>query len=453
MPDSRPNRRILGIGALGRRLILAFVVVALFAVAVVTAFSSVTLVGDSRAVVRQQQASLTVAAAASVAAAARRVGLAGADLVPVTAFVARSGGAIRVTSAAGGVIATSPGYAADGPGSQYARPVAVRGRREGTVTVRFDGGGIAAGMSSFVAERWRVRIAAAAAAALLALVASFAVTRRIAAPLERLLTAMRARQAGDRNVRIWNLRSVGVLREVLEGFNASTNALDARDRVQRNLVANMAHEVRTPVAVLQAGLEAMLDGVTELSARNVSSLHDEVLRLGRMIDDLQELAAAESAALQLSLAAHDLAAIAADAAASLADAFDAAGIDLVRRFAEVPAECDAGRMREVVTNLLTNALKFTPRGGRAVVESGPDGRNLAMVRVSDTGIGIPAAELPLVTERFFRGERSAGLAPGSGIGLAIVSELVRAHHGELDIASQVGSGTSVTITLPRAGGG
>ena len=107
-------------------------------------------------------------------------------------------------------------------------------------------------------------------------------------------------------------------------------------------------------------------------------------------------------------------------------------------------------MREIVSNLLTNSLKFTPPGGAVRLSVGPDGGGMAAITVSDTGIGIPADELPHVTERFYRGVRSAEMATGSGIGLTIVAELVHAHNGQLDIASAPGTGTLATVTLPVA---
>jgi two-component system, OmpR family, sensor histidine kinase BaeS len=168
-----------------------------------------------------------------------------------------------------------------------------------------------------------------------------------------------------------------------------------------------------------------------------------------MVDDLQRLASAEAAALQLTLIRRDLAAVAATAAASLVDTFDAAGVTLVERLAKVEVMCDPLRMHEVVVNLLTNAMKFTPPGGHVTLQTeryGGSGR----LTVSDTGVGIPADELPHVTERFFRGQRSAEVA-GSGIGLTIVTELVNAHNGTLSIHSQQGQGTTVGVTLPLAG--
>jgi signal transduction histidine kinase len=214
----------------------------------------------------------------------------------------------------------------------------------------------------------------------------------------------------------------------------------------------VVYELRTSIVVLQAGHEVMLDGLIELTLANLMLLRDEVLRLARMVDDLQRLASAEAAALQLRLVPRDLAGTVATAADSLEDAFAAAGLTLERKLAEIQVKCDPLRMHEVTTNLLTNAMKFTPAGGRVVLEAGPDEDHepgMAVLRVTDTGIGIQAGELPLVTQRFFRGQRSAGIA-GSGIGLTIVAELVRAHRGRMDITSEADAGTTVTIRLPAA---
>jgi two-component system sensor histidine kinase BaeS len=300
----------------------------------------------------------------------------------------------------------------------------------------------------FEARRWHARLIAGSIAALLALLVSIAVARAISGPLELMLEAVRARGSGARSVRIRNVRGVGVVRELLESFNQSAAALDHRDRLQRNLIADVAHELRTPVAVLQASHEAMLDGVTDPTPHNLGSMREEVLRLARMVEDLQRLAAAEAAAVRLTLAPNDLAAIAAEAADSLRSSYGTGDVGLVQRLTQVHVACDPDRMREVVSDLLTNALKFTPPGGRVRLEAGTGQDGLAVLRVSDTGIGIAPDDLPHVTERFFRGDRSTELAGGSGIGLTIVAELVRAQGGELEIASESGKGTLVTVTFP-----
>jgi two-component system sensor histidine kinase BaeS len=452
------KRRILGIGDLGLRLALVFVAVSLTAIVAEAAIGAVGVAIDVSAVVRQQEASLARDAALSAAAAYQGAGWARADLRPVLEVASRSGAAVQVRDSAGRVVGVSPRYARYQAAGARTVPVISRrpkvgsaSTKVGQVTVRFGPVGPGTLSRKFASERLRARLIAAVIAVLVALVVSVAVARWITAPIEVMLATMRRRGAGDRGIRIKKMRGTGVLRELQQGFNDTNDALDERDRLQRNLVADVAHEVRTPVAILRAGHEAMLDGVTDLTRENITSLRDEVLRLSDMLEDLQRLAAAEAAALQLRKTLCDLASVAGETAAGLEASFEAAGVTLESRLSGAQVRCDAARMREVITNLLTNAMKFTPAGGRVVLETGPGGKHTVRLQVSDTGIGIAADELPHVTERFFRGRRSAEIAPGSGIGMTIVTELVRAHRGQLHISSEEGVGTRVTVTLPAAG--
>ena len=449
--DSRVrNRLILGIGQLGRRLALAFIAVALAAVAVNAAVWSASLDSDVSRVAIQQECGLAQAIALTTGAAYEGHGWGRMDLDPVLRM-ARSGDAtVQVRDMSGRVVGSSRHFATFPKILQVARPVVVAGQRVGQVIVRFSSTSPGVVLRNFQSIRWRARLMAGGIAAVLAFIVSLIVARAITAPLEKLLAAVRARGAGVRAALVKPNRGTGVIRELIESFNATNITLDRQDRLRRNLVADVAHELRTPTAVLQASLEAMLDGVTEMTPGNICSLHDEVLRLAKMVDDLQRLAAAESASLQLTLAPNNLAVIAEEAAGSLADAFNAADIRLTQRLTEVCVMCDRTRMREVITNLLTNALKFTQSAGSVVLNVGPDGSGMASIEVNDTGIGIPPGELPHVTDRFFRGARSAQMATGSGIGLTIVAELVDAHGGRLDIRSEVGEGTHVTVSLPVA---
>jgi two-component system sensor histidine kinase BaeS len=444
------NRQIFGFGQLGRRLALAFVAVAVAAIGVEAAISANSLDFDINRVAMQQEGRLarSVAMDAAVAYSGKRWST--SDLQQAFDVAGEAGAGARLNEMTGRLIGSSRTFSRLPARNGRELPVVLHGRQIGWVTVRFGAHGLGAIARDFEARRWRARFIAACIAALLALVVSVIVARSMTAPLEQLLAAARARGSGARSLRIAKVRGVGVVRELLESFNRSTDALDARDRLQRNLVADVAHELRTPTAVLQASLEAMLDGVREMSADNIAVLRDEVLRLTMMMDDLQRLAAAEAASLQLSLARHDLAAIAGDAACTLADALESSDVGLEQRLSHAYISCDAARMREVITNLLTNALKFTPPGGSVTLQVGPDQNGAARMEVSDTGIGIPSAELPHVTERFFRGARPAGLAAGTGIGLTIVAELVHAHQGRLAITSEVGQGTRVMVTLPAA---
>jgi signal transduction histidine kinase len=224
------------------------------------------------------------------------------------------------------------------------------------------------------------------------------------------------------------------------------DTLDRQEQLRRDLVADVAHELRTPVAILQAGHEALLDGVAEPTPQQLASLRDEVLRLGRMVADLQELAAADAAALHLTLRECDLSEVVADAVDSLAGRFDSAGIGVERRLEPAPVRADRRWLHQIVTNLLTNALKFTPPGGTVTIEAGPAEPGAALT-VTDTGVGIPADELPHIFDRFWRG-RQAAQTSGTGIGLAVAAELARGHGGELTARSEPGRGTTMALTLP-----
>jgi two-component system, OmpR family, sensor histidine kinase BaeS len=444
------NRTLFGIGQLGRRLALVFVAVALAAIAVNSTIAAESLGADVSRIALKEETSLTRSVEAMAASAYQGGTWAHADLNPAFRRAMRGDAALQIRDKRGHVVQESSRFAKDPVAHERVVPITLGPARIGTLTVRFSPESPGAVVRTFEADKWRTRLAAAAIAALIALVASLIVARAITGPLEQLLAAVRSRGIGRRSAVINPVRGTGVIRELIESFNESAVALDKQDRLRRNLVADVAHELRTPVAVLQASLEAMQDGVAEVTPDGVASLRDEVLRLANMVEDLQRLAAAESASLQLRLEPNDLAAIATEAADSLSDAFRTADVVLEQHLTDVHVLCDRVRMHEVISNLLTNSLKFTPPGGKVSLLVSPDGSGMATLSVNDTGVGIPGEELPHVTERFYRGVRSSEMAAGSGIGLTIVAELVQAHNGQLDISSEPGTGTRVTVTLPLA---
>jgi signal transduction histidine kinase len=226
------------------------------------------------------------------------------------------------------------------------------------------------------------------------------------------------------------------------------DAVGREDELRRALVADVAHELRTPISVLQASSEALLDGVVEPTREAISSIHDEILRLGTRVEDLQVLASAEAAGLRMTVHAVDLARVAGDAATALAPRFEAAQVKLLTELEPVTVSGDATRLHQIVTNLLTNVIKFTPPGGSARVEVVPAGRTGRLI-VTDSGPGIGTDELSHIFDRFWRSDMAASTA-GSGIGLAVVAELVKAHRGTIDTDSEPGRGTTFTISLPRA---
>ncbi len=433
---------------LGLRLALAFLAVALAAVALLAGLAAAFASADVSALAGRQRAEL--ASAISVAAGAawdRNNSWASADLSPVFDLAEHSGLDLQIRDIAGHVVASSPGSAA-GKQPQSTAPVVVRGQQLGEVVVQFSGSGLGAADGVLRIALLRAIVGAAGAAALLALLTGLAVSRRITRPIARLITVTRSMAGGDRSSRAGDVRAPGELRELAAAFDHMADTLDREDQLRRDMVAEVAHELRTPIAVLQAGHEALLDGVAEPTPGELSSLHDEVLRLARMVGDLQTLAAADAAALHLERRRCDLADIAASAADSLARRFEAAEVTLDRQLSGVPVLADPHWLHQLVTNLLSNALKFTQAGGSVTVATRQDGQN-AVLEVTDTGVGIPADELPRIFDRFWRGQTAAQTS-GSGIGLAIAAELARAHGGELTASSQPGRGTRLMLTLPRA---
>ncbi len=425
---------------------MAFVGVALAAVVAAGLVASLTVNSDERQFIERQQVMQTSATALGVSTSYDPAHWPRA-LTSVLAVVNRSGEAAQIRDSRGRLVRSSSDFGRYPADQEHRAPVVVNHRVVGSVTMRFGGPQTRAILARYNRQRWEARIVGGSIGVLLALLVALVMAPRITAPLSRLLRTARAVAAGQRDARVGEVQGFRDLRELSGTFDRMADALSRQDQVRRNLVADMAHQLRTPISILQAGSEAMLDGVHGLTVSNVRSLRDETIRLGRMVDDLQQLSAAEAAAVQLSLRPADLGTVAGAAADSLEDIYKRAKVALVRRLTRVIVPCDEPRMLDIVTNLLSNAVKFTPEAGCVVLETRSAGKT-AILQVIDTGIGIPMAELPHVSERFFRGANSAERA-GSGIGLAIVDELVRGHHGTMDISSEQGKGTQVTITLPR----
>jgi two-component system, OmpR family, sensor histidine kinase BaeS len=434
--------------AIGLRLALAFLGVALMAIALLAGLIAVFSAADVSALAARQRTQVASAVAvASGAAFDRKNSWAMAYLSPVLDLTARTGAAVQIRNASGRPVASSPGFAGH-PGTQLSSPIMADGRRVGTAVLRFSGSGLGGAEHTLRTALLRAIAGAAGLAALLALVTGLAVARRITRPVERIITVTRAMGGGDRAARVGPVAAPGELRELATAFDQMADTLDRQEQLRRDLVADVAHELRTPVAILQAGHEALLDGVVEATPDQLTSLRDEVLRLARMVDDLQTLAAAEAATLQLSLRRCDLAEVTAAATDSLAGRFEAADLSVECQLAPAAVMADPRWLHQVITNLLTNALKFTPGGGRVRIETETAGPG-AVLRVTDTGAGIPAHELPHIFERFWRG-RQAAQTSGSGIGLAVAAELAQAHGGQLTASSQPGQGTEMTLSLPAA---
>ncbi|MBT8228271.1 MAG: HAMP domain-containing histidine kinase, partial [Dactylosporangium sp.] len=313
----------------------------------------------------------------------------------------------------------------------------------GTVRLGF-GSAVTSGRP--VAWGW---VAGASLVALLgALAVSWFVTRWLTRPLAALAAAARAFAGGDRAARS-GVRDQGELGEVGRALDHLTDEVVRSETVRRQLAADVAHELRTPLAALRAGLEELRDGYAEPDVVRLTTLHDQALRLGRVVEDLAELSAAEAAAMSLHLARIDLAEVVEQTLAARRAQLRAAEVEAgtdIRGPLEVLGDID--RLHQTIGNLLANAARYCRPGDRVTVRAEASGGQ-AVVEVADTGPGIDPADLPHVFERLWRGKASGGVS-GSGIGLAVVRELVSAHGGTVGAASSPGRGTTFTIRIPLA---
>jgi len=235
------------------------------------------------------------------------------------------------------------------------------------------------------------------------------------------------------------------MRTLARAFNSMTSRLQAQDVQRRHLMADIAHELRTPLAVLQGRLEGMLDGVYPRDEAQINAVLQETRMLTRLVDDLRTLAHTESGTLALQKESTDIGILTSDAAASFSQEAAERKVRMAVTIApDLPlVDVDPLRIREVLTNLISNALRHTPEGGRVSVVAAAKPDQIVLT-VSDTGSGIPAGDLPKVFERFYKGHGSRG----SGLGLTIARNLVVAHGGEIRAESVEGKGTDVTVILP-----
>lgn len=299
----------------------------------------------------------------------------------------------------------------------------------------------------------RAHLLGAVIATLVAIVVGLLVAGRLSRPLRRLAATARGMATGgaprDRRPAIPG--GSPEVRELGEALAALSDDLDRQRRARHQLAQDLSHELRTPLTILQSRVEAMQDGVVPFDAEGLEALHAQSLRLSSLIGQIERLAEAEAqpSALRRDRLALDV--LAEEAHASLAAAFELRGLALRVDARPAPARGDADAVRQIIANLLSNALKYAPDGATVTISTGlSDG--WARVAVHDEGRALAAPEGQRVFERFYRGPGAAETSGGDGLGLSIALDLARAQHGDLRLAVD-DDGTQFTLSLPATSTG
>jgi two-component system OmpR family sensor kinase/two-component system sensor histidine kinase BaeS len=335
-------------------------------------------------------------------------------------------------------------------------PIVYEGETVGILLIPAEGSLHQAAEAEFLSQVNRALMWSGLASGAIALILGVLLARQLTAPLRALTGAAQSLtngQAGRRreaDVPQVKIRTQDELGELGQAFNQMAGSLARQERLRRSLMADIAHELRTPLSVIRSDLEALLDGVYEPTPDVLASLQEESLLLSRLVDDLRALALAEAGQLKLEHEPFDLGEVLRGvvAAFTLQAETKRQTLALDLPSGPLPVNADAQRVRQVVANLVSNALRHAPSPGNHVVVSALALPGEVWVSVADDGPGIPPEEVPHVFDRFWQGDGAR--AGGSGLGLAIARELVRAHGGRIWVDSEPGEGTTFQFTLPES---
>ena len=268
--------------------------------------------------------------------------------------------------------------------------------------------------------------------------------RRMAGPIGEVMEAADRVADGDYTARV-SARGPGEVRRLGRAFNEMTARLQASDSQRRRLLADVTHELRTPLAVIRGNLEGIVDGVYAPDEEHLTTVLEETRVMARLLDDLQTLSTAEGGALRLDREPTDVGALADEVVSAFAPRAAEAGVAISASPSNLPTiKVDPLRIRQVLENLVANALRHTPPGGSVTIQLSHDDSGVALA-VSDTGAGIPPEQLNSIFDRYTRSADSGG----SGLGLAIAKSLVEAHGGSIQAENATGHGATIRLVLPR----
>ena len=273
--------------------------------------------------------------------------------------------------------------------------------------------------------------------------------RQLTQPITRVIETTRSIASGKYADRVMEPSSTREITELTTAVNSLAETLGNQEDQRKQLTSNVAHELRTPIAILQSHLEAMIDGTWQADLARLENCHDEVVRVSKLVGDLEKLTLLEQDNLVLNLDHIDIAAMLQRIVTNFQRDFQAKQVELTLTANTGYLMADADKLSQVFINLIANALKYTNAGGRVGVSTITSGADLE-ITVSDTGIGIAAEDLPFIFERFYRTDKSRSRQTGgSGIGLTIAKSIVDAHNGKISVHSELGQGSQFIVTIPK----
>ncbi|MCS7287206.1 MAG: ATP-binding protein [Anaerolineae bacterium] len=328
-------------------------------------------------------------------------------------------------------------------------PIIVKGRPVGVVLVAW-GRRIVLGEieEAFLASVRRSLLFVILGGCLLAVVLGALMAYHITRPLRELRQAAARIAAGDLESQV-RIRGKDEVAELAYSFNEMVKALKCQEEKRRQMLADIAHELRTPLSVLRGHLEALLDGLYPLDSAHLAPIYNETLLLQRLVEDLRVLSLVEAGKLPLEKSRFDASELVKEILGLVETEAIEKGLNLQCSIeGPLPVYADRQRIGQVIHNILANALNFTPEGGTVAVRARKV-NSAVEISISDTGPGIPPEDLPHIFERFWRKEPSRSRSTGgSGLGLSIAKELVEAHGGTIEVQSTVGKGSTFTVKIP-----
>lgn len=284
---------------------------------------------------------------------------------------------------------------------------------------------------------------------ILALFLGTLMAKRLSSPISRVITAAQLISKGYYSERISEKSTTREIGQLTATINNLAESLEKQELLRKRLTSDVAHELRTPIATLQSHMEAMIDGIWDADTERLKSCHEEIVRISKMVGDLEKLTKYEGENLNLNLEQFDIAELTKRLIQNFEPEYMNKGIEILFHGFKEEVSADKDKISQVIVNLLSNALKYTPQGGKVQVGiKGTD--DLTQLVVKDNGQGIPQEDLPYIFERFYRADKSRNRQTGgSGIGLTITKAIIEAHGGRIEVKSSIETGTEFIVILPK----